>query len=367
MKCVVARETLLKPLQRICGVVERKSTLPILTHVLLEAEQHLQLTGTDTEIEVQATCSAQVIQAGSTTLPARKLLDICRTLPEHAELELSCHGDKAYLRSGKSRFQLGSLPSQDFPRLQLDTQVAAQTTPLQAGQLRSVIEHAHYAMAQQDVRYYLNGLLLELGTGRLRGVASDGHRLALCENSLTADFPIIQALISRKAVLELLKQLDDPALEVQLTLSKQALRLQLPEVIFLSKLIDASYPDYNRVIPTPSGRTLTGSRVELREALARVAVLSSDKFNSVVMTLTPENANICLRNPEQEEAQEELTLHYHGEGNLEVGYNVKYILDAINALAGEHIQLDFAEHTQAALLRDPNEPSALAVVMPMRI
>ncbi len=366
MKCIVARETLLKPLQRICGVVERKSTLPILTHVLLEAAEHLQLIGTDTEIEVQATCPARILQTGVTTLPARKLLDICRALPEQAELELSCQGDKAYLRSGKSRFQLGSLPSQDFPRLQLDTQ-AARTTPLQADQLRAVIEHAHYAMAQQDVRYYLNGLLLELGAGRLRGVASDGHRLALCENPLAADFPVIQALLSRKAVLELLKQLDDPEVAVQLTLSKQALHLQMPEGAFLSKLIDASYPDYNRVIPAPSGRVLTGSRSELREALARVAVLSSDKFNSVIMTLTPENTSICLRNPEQEEAQEELTLHYHGEGNLEVGYNVKYVLDALNALVGEHIKMEFAEHNQAALLRDPNEPSALAVVMPMRI
>jgi DNA polymerase-3 subunit beta len=341
--------------------------MAILSNLLLEteAEATIKLTGTDTEIEISAQCPADILTPGNVTLPARKLLDICRAFPDQAQIEIDCHDDKAFIRSGKSRFQLATLPGQDFPRLQLEA-TSFQTALLQAQQLRAVIERVHYAMALQDVRYYLNGLLLELGGGWLRAVASDGHRLALCETHLPADYPVIQALLSRKAVLELLKQLDEPEAQLQLEFSSQALQMKSQGASFVCKLIDASYPEYSRVIPKPSGRSLTGSRSALQQALARVAVLAGDKFNGVVMALTPTVASIFLRNSDLEEAQEELTLSYQG-SDMEVGYNVKYLLDAINALGGENLHIEFSEQNQSALLRDPTQPDHLAVVMPMLI
>lgn len=366
MKLEVKREQLLKPLQSVIGAVERRQTLPILTNVLLVArEQDLTLTATDLEVELSVRVELPAEIPGETTLPARRLHDILRALPEDTAVTLSVEGDKATVRCGRSRFTLVTLPASDFPTLEdlpFDGDIR-----LHQGALRGMIERSHFAMAQQDVRYYLNGLLLEVGANTLRLVATDGHRLAFQELQIENDtVETRQVVVPRKGILELMRLLADSDAEVVLKLGSNHLRVILGEIRFTSKLIDGKFPDYQRVIPREANRVVIADRQVLRSALARTGIVLNDKATGVALQLEDWILRAKARNTDQEEAEEEVEINYSG-GPLEIGFNVTYLLDALGALSGELAKLSFSDSVSSCLLEEAEGSNGKHVIMPMRL
>lgn len=367
MKLEITRESLLKPLQQVIGAVERRQTLPALANVLITADDNgLALTATDLEIELRANVEVEVEQPGETTVTARKLLDICRTLPTGATVRLELDGEKVQLRSGRSRFTLATLPAAEFPRI--DDVQAQVELELPQSDLKSSIERIAFAMAQQDVRYYLNGLLFEPAEDRLRTVATDGHRLSICE--IGATLPSVQGLqviVPRKGVNELARLLDgDDGSPARVRIGSNHIQLTMADVRFTSKLIDGRFPDYNRVVPEDTARSLWVDRETLRQALARTAILSNDKYKGVRLAMTEDTLRIQTHNPDQEEAEEELEVRFEGEA-LEIGFNVVYLLDILGSIEGEEVRIGFNDANSSCVVMDPASEQARHVVMPMRL
>ncbi len=366
MKFKIQREVFLKPLQQIIGVVERRQTLPVLGNILVQAaKQDLTLTATDLEVELIAKVRLDVENEGEITLPARKLLDICRSLPDAAWLEIAVDKERALVRSGKSRFTLATLPASDFPVV--DELKSAQAFVFQQKDLKELIERTHFSMAQQDVRYYLNGLMLELDKRGIRSVATDGHRLAMCE--LSAKTGVIegqQVIIPRKGVQELLRLLENNEGEVEIQLGANHIRINTPEIRFTSKLIDGRFPDYNRVMPKGGDKQIQADRACLRQALARTSILSNEKYRGIRLTLDENILKIQAHNPEQEEAEEELEIQYGGEA-LEIGFNVTYLLDALAALPGDDVRILLSDANSSCLIEEGGSGHCKYVVMPMRL
>ena len=365
MKLEAKREQLLKPLQHVIGAVERRQTLPILTNVLVSArERELTLTTTDLEMELSVRVELQVETPGETTLPARRLHDILRALPDDASVTLSVEGDKATVRCGRSRFTLITLPAGDFPTLE-DLPFEGDIR-LPQGILRSLIERTHFAMAQQDVRYYLNGLLIETDGKHLRAVATDGHRLAICECGLEGTAKNAQqVIVPRKGVLELQRLLGSEGM-LDLAIGTNHIRAQIGDVRFTSKLIDGRFPEYGRVIPATPTRVVEGDRDLLRQALQRTAILSNEKYRGVRLTVKPDLLTVQAHNPEQEEAEDQVEVNYQGE-EVEIGFNVNYLLDALAAIDGEKVQIGLGDANSSCLIRADSGASARYVVMPMRL
>jgi DNA polymerase-3 subunit beta len=369
MEFSVDRETLLKPLQAIQGVVERRQTLPILSNVLMSvAADRLAVTATDLEVELVARAGLQGATDGDITLPARKLIDICRALPAEAKIQFAVDGERAILRSGRSRFTLSTLPASDYPSA--DRPADGASVSIKQGALKRLIELTHFAMAHQDVRYYLNGLLLELSAQRLRAVATDGHRLAVAETDIEADVgDESRALIlPRKGVGELQRLLGGDDESMELVIGSNAVRASFAELQFTSKLIDGRFPDYERVIPDAEvcDKQLTLDKETLRQCLARAAILSNDKYRAVRLSLGPGILRVVANNPEQEEAEDEMEVAYDGE-TLEVGFNVTYLMDALNALPGDQARLYFTDASSSCLVLPEGEDRCRYVVMPMRL
>lgn len=366
MKLEAKREQLLKPLQHVIGAVERRQTLPILTHVLITArERDLTLTATDLEVELSVRADLPADAPGAITLPARKLHDILRALPEDGAVTLSVDGEKATVRCGRSRFTLSVLPAADFPTLE-DLPFEGDIR-LPQGALRNLIERTHFAMAQQDVRYYLNGLLLEVSPGLLRVVATDGHRLAFQELPTEVDVAETrQVIVPRKGVLELMRLLADNDAAVALRLGANHVRLELGDIRMTSKLIDGKFPDYQRVIPREGSRVVIADRVALRNALTRTSLVLSDKTQGIRLQLDDWILRTQAQNPEQEEAEEEVEINYSG-GSLEIGFNGSYLLDALGALGGELAKLSFADAGSSCLIEEAEGGGGKHVIMPMRL
>jgi len=369
MNVSIQREALLKPLQTICGVVERRQTLPILSHVLLAFDgTMLTLTATDLEVEMVITVKAESGTAGETTLPARKFLDICRTLPDGVNIELKIEGDRAIIKAGRSRFTLSTLPSADFPNIDAVSDNLSLT--LSQKDLKSLIDHTQFAMAQQDVRYYLNGLMLEItDTGILRSVATDGHRLAMCEIILSESVSETkQIILPRKGVVELAKLLEESDETIALEIGANHIRIKIADLIFTSKLIDGKFPDYNRVLPANSDKLLQGERTLLSQALTRASILSNEKYRGVRLLLEKNALRVVANNPEQEEAEEQVEVEY-GSDSLEIGFNVNYLLDALNAIVSNDAQIAFSDANSSCLITAVGDHSAQCkyVVMPMRL
>lgn len=370
MKVSMTRDQLLKPLQQVAGVVEKRQTLQVLSNVLMVVDGgELAMTGTDLEVELVARQSLDNdSQNGKVTVPCRKLLDICRALPATAQVELSLDSQRLLLRSGKSRFTLATLPANDFPNLE-DTLAGSFTLSLSQKALKRLIDKTSFAMAQQDVRYYLNGMLFEVTEGRLRVVATDGHRLALCDAPISTQVPEkVQVIVPRKGVQELSRLLSDEDAEVTLTLGSNHLRVTVGNVTFTSKLIDGRFPDYERVLPKGGDRTLVAGREDLKSSLQRAAILCNEKFRGVRLQIEGEQLRILATNPDQEEAEEELQVEYSGK-ELEIGFNVGYLLDVLNALSGAYTRATLGDTNSSALVRDNDDEQAdaLYVVMPMRL
>ena len=360
------REILLKPLQMIVGVVERRQTLPILGNVLVRVSgREVTLAATDLEVELRTRVEVESTRDEEFTLPARKFLDICKALPEGADVSLEVEGDKAVLRAGRGRYSLGILPAQDFPGV--EEKAAVERFEIAEDVLKGLLERTQFAMAQQDVRYYLNGLLLEVRSGRVRAVATDGHRLAVSEvvddEMLGKD---IQVIVPRKAVLELGRLLERGGARVTVEVSPSHIKVTLGETTFISKLIDGRFPDYERVMPRGDAEVLVADREILRQALIRTAILSNEKYRGIRFRLEKGSAELVAHNPEQEEAEERIEVEYDGK-EMTVGFNVTYLLDVINVLDAEKVELSLVDANSSCLIRGEGREGSRYVVMPMRL
>lgn len=365
MNIEIPRDDLLSAMSAVIGVVERRQTLPILGHVLVEAgEEHLELLATDLELQLRCRVPVVSVSPGRCTLPARKLYDIARGLPEGSQVKIEVKEQRATVQSQGSRFVLSVLPADEFPTL--DVEADSKTVRLAQGALRRLIDKTQFAMASQDVRYYLNGLCLHLSNQQLRAVATDGHRLALSECTLSERFEDRQVLVPRKGVQELQRLLDDSDAEVELRLSSGQVALDQDNISLVCKLIDGRFPDYQRVIPPAEGSVLSGNRERLRLALARASILANEKFRGVRLKLEPEQLTLQTHNPEHEEAEEVVEANFDGEA-MEIGFNVTYLLEALAAMDGEEYQLYLKASDASGLLCDPQDPESRYVVMPMRL
>jgi len=366
MKFVIARETILHPLQLVAGVVEKRQTLPVLSNLLIEAKgNQLSLTGTDLEVELVGLVELQeLIEEGEITVPGKKLLEICRSLPDGAQIELSLEGQQLLIRSGRSRFSLSTLPATEFPKV--DSEVGENTFAINQDVLRRVIDNTSFAMAQQDVRFYLNGMLFEVNNNSLRAVATDGHRLATSVANISGPETTQQIILPRKGVIELAKLLSDPEATVSITLSGNHLRAQTDNYSFVSKLVDGKFPDYTRVIPKGGNNILVADRTELRQMFARAAILSNEKYRGVRLVLEPGLVKVLANNPEQEEAEESLSVDYQGD-SIEMGFNVSYLQDVMGALDTQNVKITLSDANSSALLEEPDNSDTLYVIMPMRL
>ena len=366
MKLTIQREVLLKPLQQVAGVVERRHTLPILGNVLINASSNgVTLTATDLEVELQTHANVNVIGVGDSTLPARKLLDICRALSDGAEIDITVKEDRAQIRSGKSRYTLTTMPASDFPVVEKIK--SARTFQVAQNDLRWLIERTAFSMAQQDVRYYLNGLMLEPSRGLLRAVATDGHRLALCEHAVNVgEDEVQQVIVPRKGVQELNRLLEDDTKPIQVEIGTNHIRITTGELRFTSKLIDGRFPDYHRVIPKTADKRLLVKRELLRQALARTSILSNEKYRGIRLDVSNNNLKIQAHNPDQEEAIEEIEVSYENDPLL-IGFNVTYLLDVLAAINADEVEIMLSDANSSALIYKPGATDCRYVVMPMRL
>ncbi len=368
MNIIINTEQILSPLQNVIGAVERKQTLAILGNVLIQAfNGNITLVASDLEIELVATLESDIdiVEDFSTTLPARKLLDICKALPAKSDINIKIEENKVLMVSGRSRFTLATLPSKDFPRIDDIKSQSKFSIPQKT--LKLLIEKTAFAMAQQDVRYYLNGMLLEISNEKIRFVATDGHRLALsefkCHTGISADKQII---IPRKGVLELARLLTSADGDVDIILSQNHIRVETGNLIFTSKLIDGKYPDYNRVIPVDGNKTMTVNRELLKQSLHRISILSNEKYRGIRLIFSENNLSIQANNPDQEEAEEEITVDYK-EANIEIGFNVTYLLDVFSVLDSENVEIKLKDSNSSCIITSPESDYFRYVVMPMRL
>jgi DNA polymerase-3 subunit beta len=348
MKITAQRETLLKPLQIVSSVVERRQTSPILANTLLSVTgKLLTLTGSDI------------------TLPARKLMDLCRTLPDSAKIEISIEKDRAIIRSGRSRFTLTTLPAVEYPNIDpIETPLSFKLPQMQ---LKQLIEQTQFAMAQQDVRYYLNGLMLEISQDGVITVATDGHRLAYSSVQIsTGVTETRQVIVPRKGVVELHRLLESEDTPVEIQIGKNHIRLIMPSVTFTSKLIDGKFPDYQQVIPANPTRNIVVNRENLHQVFNRIAVLSNEKFRGMRLQLEPNLLRASVHNPEQEEAEEEVEVNYSGE-EFEIGFNIGYFMDALSVIRSDDVKVSFTDSNHSCLVQGVNDDQSRYVIMPMRL
>lgn len=366
MKLTIERSLLLKPLQHVCSSINGRPTLPILGNVLVEVSDNLlRLTATDLEVELIAEVPLDLPHSlGKVTVPARKLLDICRGLSDKSPLIIELDEQRLLIRSGRSRFSLATLPAQDFPNIE-DWQSEVELE-LNQGELKQLVEKTQFAMANQDVRYFLNGMLFELDASQLRVVATDGHRMAMSQAPLRQSFEMKQIIIPRKGVLELAKLLDAPDEMVRLSLGQSNLRAHMGCYIFTSKLVDGRFPDYRRVLPQSANKTLTVDVDVLKQALSRAAILSNEKFRGIRLTIGADEVKVTAKNPEQEEAEESLSVDYRGEP-IEIGFNVNYVLDVLNTLKTGQVRISMADANVSSLFEPVDDDSTSYVVMPIRL
>jgi DNA polymerase-3 subunit beta len=366
MKFNINRDVILPPLQQIVSVIEKRQTMPILSNVLMviEADQ-LVLTGTDLEIQLVARINIETASPGAITVPARKFLDICRLLPGGAEIRLEQQGDKIKVLSHRSRFSLTCLPADNYPEFSEST--LDQQFFVNAGKFKKALDKTMFCMANQDVRYYLNGLLLHISNSKLRLVASDGHRLAIYEDTLDQPAGIeARIILPRKGAIELARLLDSPDSELKIQFSGNNIKIFIDHLIFSAKLVDSKYPDFGKVFQQPFFNPVQIQKQPLKEALTRVAILSNEKYKGVTLDILPESLRISAHNPEQDEAEEELTIEYMGEP-LTISFNAQYVLDAVTNLDSEQAVLTVATNASSCFINEPEELAYKFIVMPMRL
>ena len=362
------REALLKTLQSVTGIVERRHTLPILSNVLLEGKGNkLSFTATDLEIQVKADSEEVKFDNDfAITLSAKKLQDILRALSEGTKISLNQQDSKILVKAGKSRFNLQTLPAEDFPKFPTG-EGNEQTIEIEQKILRNLLNQVQFAMAQQDIRYYLNGMLVVLREGKIRVVATDGHRLSYAEEAIDKSSDInAEVIIPRKTVMELLRLLADSEEKIVLEIGKNQIKFGFNNVTLNSKIVEGKFPDYTKVIPAAYNNVFTVDRITLLQALQRAAILSNEKFRGVRMVLTKDSVSVISSNSEQEEAQEEVEIKYDGDA-IDIGFNVSYLLDVLNNVNSQDIECSFGDSNSSGVFTLPGNHSFKYVVMPMRI
>jgi len=366
MKFTINREALLAPLQQIVNVIEKRQTMPILANVLMKTENdRLTLTGTDLEIQLIANITINTSSEGAITVPARKFLDICRLLPNGTEIKLERQDDKIKVNANRSRFVLSCLPAENYPEFaepNFDLQFS-----INAGKLKKALDKTVFCMANQDVRYYLNGLLLIVSNRKIKLVASDGHRLAIYEDELdeAAGFEA-RIILPRKGVLELSRLSDDPETDLFVEFSSDKIRVNNKNLFFSAKLVDAKYPDFSKVFEQPLCNEIHIQKQVLKDALTRVAVLSNEKFKGISLDIHPGNLRIFTHNPDHDEAEESLSIEYTGEP-ISISFNAQYLLDAVGNLDSELAVLTIAANNSTCFINEPNLDTYKFIVMPMRL
>jgi len=366
MKFSISREAFLQPLSHVIGVVERRQTLPVLANFMLVARDgRLTVTGTDMEVELISTVVADVSQDGEITVPARKLLDIMKALPDGANVTFSVSDEKATLSASRSRFTLSTLPASEFPAT--DQFETLENISVSEASLKNMMDKTSFSMANQDVRYYLNGLLFDFSGQQLRAVATDGHRLAVCDLEGTVDITgDRQLIVPRKGVLELARMLSSDGDEVTLALGRNHIRLVKGDTIFTSKLIDGRFPDYKAVIPVGADKQMLVDRAAFTQALQRASILSNEKYKGVRLEASGANIKIIAHNPQHEEAVEEIEAELNFD-RLAVGFNVTYLLDALMAIETEQVSLELIDANSSCLVSAPDSDINRHVVMPLKL
>ena len=362
----INRNEILPSLQAVCGVIDRRQALPILSNLLIVAEKgKIAFTSTDMEVEMVSEINHPSETQGEITVPARKLLDICRALPDDANINLSFNKDQVLVKSGKSKFTLTTLPATEFPST--EALGSSNKISLPQEEFKALLEDTMFSMAQQDVRYYLNGLLLELEKNSLRAVATDGHRLASKEISVkTGIEEPQQIIIPRKGVIELIRLLDGEDKNVSIEVSQNHIRVSKEKLQFTSKLIDGKFPDYQRVIPKEGAHPVKTNRELLKQGLIRASILSNEKYKGIRLMLQHNLLKAFAHNPEQEEAEEEIEINYNGD-DIEIGFNVTYLLDALSTIKTEQVILNISDPNSSCLVLPDDETECKYVVMPMRL
>ncbi|SQH74562.1 DNA polymerase III, beta subunit [Shewanella benthica] len=366
MKFSIDRDALLKPLQLVNGAVERRHNLPILANLLVEVSGHtLKMTGTDLEVELVGQVQLEGdVEEGRTTIPAKKFLDIVKSLPDQVEIKIEQQDNRLLLRSGRSRFTLATLPAEEYPNVEAFESDIEFT--IKQGILKSLIDATQFSMANQDVRYYLNGLLLETDGNVLRAIATDGHRLALSHRKIEANLPKKQVIVPRKGVVELQRLYEGEDLDVTIAIGDNAIRATTSSAVLTSKLVDGRFPDYRRVLPKGGDKIVIASRNQLKQALLRASILSNEKFRGVRVQLENNLLKITANNPEQEEAEEIIDVEYDNTP-LEIGFNVSYLLDVLNNLPSDEVRITLIDGNSSALIENHIEENSMYVVMPMRL
>ncbi len=367
MRLTIPKEELVKRVAMVAGVVERRQTRPILSNILMRAEGgQLVLTGTDLEVEMVTWAAGDVATEGATTVPGRKFLDIIRSLPAQSMVEIQREDGRLKVTAGRSRFLVSTMPAEDFPNI--DEVAWEAEFSVDGPVVRKLIDKTQFCMAQQDVRYYLNGLMLETMPGSLKAVTADGHRLALCEQRIeTIDIGEKQVIIPRKGVVEMLRVLAGTEGSVVVKLASNHIRIEEKDLVFTSKLVDGRFPDYNRVVPARVESVAVVGRDVLKEMLSRVGVVSTEKYRGVRLKFNGNILTASAHNPEQDEASEELELQ-KAVGEFEVGFNVGYLIDAVTAVDGKNIELGWNDIGGGCRIRDADDVgAAVYVVMPVRL
>jgi DNA polymerase-3 subunit beta len=362
-----SRDALLRPLQIVSGIVERRHTLPILANILIRKDGE-RVSFLSTDIEVQITTHAQVgsgAEVAATTVAARKLLDILRALPDSGDVSLSLANKRMTVQSGKSRFALQTLAAEEFPTVAQAEHYNAKVT-LPQKTLKHLFNMVHFSMAQQDIRYYLNGLLLVVDGKNVIAVATDGHRLAFCQVATEEDFPRQEVIIPRKTILELQRLLDESDEPVSIEIASNQVKLTFADIELMSKLVEGKFPDYTRVVPKGYKNNFTIGRDALLRSLQRAAIMTSDKFKGVRCIVTPGSMKVSSTNADQEEAVEEIEIDYGGD-SVDIGFNVTYLLDVLNNLKSDSINIALGDANSSALITVPDNADFKYVVMPMRI
>lgn len=366
MQFTITREQLLKPLQQVCSVLSSRPTLPVINNILLDIEgKSLSLTATDLEVEL--TTHAELLDTdahGQFTIPAKKFLDICRTLPEDSVISVQFEADRALIRAGRSKFNLATLPASDYPNL-MDWKAEVDFS-IEQSTLARLIDATQFSMANQDARYFLNGMKFETEGNLLRTVATDGHRLAVCTMPLNQELLTHSVIVPRKAVLELSRLVGNSDEPVRLEIGTSNLRVSMNGLVFTSKLIDGRFPDYRRVLPRNADRILEADADVLKRALVRAAILSNERFRGVRLALSQNSLTLTANNPEQEEAEETIDVFYDNVA-MEVGFNVSYLLDVLNTLKCQRVRLSLVDASSSCLIEDCDNTTAEYVIMPMRL
>jgi DNA polymerase-3 subunit beta len=366
LKIKTTNDKLLGPLQQVTGIVERRHTLPILSNVLLTATgDKVEFLATDLEVQITSQAALETNAEGSVTAGARKLYDILRSLPEDAEVSLDAKENRMTVRAGKSRFNLQTLPAADFPKM-VEAKDASKTLTLPQKALKDALRLVQFAMAVQDIRYYLNGVLFSVDKDTLRVVATDGHRLSYASQSLGSDHGNVEAILPRKTVIELIKLLGDGDEPVSLAIGSNQVRFSFGDIEIVSKIVEGKFPDYQKVIPTGHRNQVTLDRTALAQSLNRAAILSNEKIRGVRLVFTKDSLSIICTNNEQEEAEEGLAVDYGGDP-LDIGFNISYLLDVLNHVDSQDVSFTLGDANSSALVQIPGRDDFKYVVMPMRI